>query len=204
MRLACAIFSRRLAAVRIDRGLTQAELAAAINVSRQKISCWENGGTNWVDITDVRRCARALRCRVKDLAAPADALFPSLDPSLRFRFKRRLKQHPAERTPKPQRGRRSPSVSAGGKNRADEIVFRTLLGAIRNTLDPNAVAAVIRELSAEHGPVLVNAVLKAVELRLDNERKTFAAARAMPPEPPTIAADLLQEPIAISPGAESC
>jgi len=35
-----------------------------------------------------------------------------------------------------------------------EEVFRTLLGAIRRTLDPNAVATVVRKLSAEHDPVL--------------------------------------------------
>lgn len=185
MRVSCATFGRRLAVVRIDRGFTQAELAIAIGVSRQLITCWETSDTNWVDITDVRNCARVLRCRVKDLSAPAGTPVPSLDPALRFRFKRRLKQHLAERTPKPQRGRRSAGVLAGARSRADEIVFRTLLGTIRNTLDPNAVAAVVRELRAEHGPVLVNAVLKAVELRLDNERRTFAAACAMPPEPPT-------------------
>jgi hypothetical protein len=56
-----------------------------------------------------------------------------------------------------------------------------LLGTIRSTLDPNAVAAVVRALGAEHGSVLVNEVLAAVELRLDKERKTFEAMRAMPP-----------------------
>ena len=66
-----------------------------------------------------------------------------------------------------------------------EEVFRTLLGAIRGTLDPNAVATVVRDLSAEHDPVLVNAGLKAVELRLERERKTLEAVRAMPPVPPT-------------------
>jgi transcriptional regulator with XRE-family HTH domain len=97
MKLISATFGRRLAAIRKDRGLTQAELAAAIGVSRQRVASWENGGPDWVDIVFVRRCARALRCRVKDLAAPAGTPFPSLDPFLWFRFKRRLKQRLSER-----------------------------------------------------------------------------------------------------------
>jgi hypothetical protein len=41
----------------------------------------------------------------------------------------------------------------------------------------------IGELNAEHGAVLVNAVLEAVELRLLEERRTVAALRAIPPAP---------------------
>jgi hypothetical protein len=40
--------------------------------------------------------ARALRCRVQDLSAPAGSPVPSLDPSLRFRFKRKLKRRLAK------------------------------------------------------------------------------------------------------------
>jgi transcriptional regulator with XRE-family HTH domain len=97
MKLASDTFGPRLAAIRRNRGLTQAELALAIGVSRQKINVWENGGTAWVDITDVRRCAHALRCRVKDISAPAGTPFPSFDPFLWFRFKLRLQRRLAEK-----------------------------------------------------------------------------------------------------------
>jgi transcriptional regulator with XRE-family HTH domain len=43
MRLANAAFGRRLAAIRRDHGLVQAELAAAIGKSRQAINHWEAG-----------------------------------------------------------------------------------------------------------------------------------------------------------------
>jgi transcriptional regulator with XRE-family HTH domain len=92
MKLASDTLGPRLAAIRNDRGLTQAELAALIGVSRQTINSWENGGTHWIDIKDVRRCAHALRCRVKDFSAPAGTPFPAVDPSLWSRFRRQLKR----------------------------------------------------------------------------------------------------------------
>jgi DNA-binding XRE family transcriptional regulator len=54
---------RRLAVIRIDRGLTQRELAAALGVSRQTVCHWETSGHCAVDIDDARRCGRVLRCR---------------------------------------------------------------------------------------------------------------------------------------------
>ena len=65
-------------------------------------------------------------------------------------------------------------------NSAAEVVFVTVLSAVR-TLDPNAVAKVADELCAEHGGVLVAAVLDGVEQRLHEERQTLAAVRAIPP-----------------------
>lgn len=67
------------------------------------------------------------------------------------------------------------------KNSVADAVFMTVVAAIRSTRDPKAVAAVVDELAAEHGSVLVNAVLEAVELRLDDERRVLAAVRAIPP-----------------------
>ena len=60
-------------------------------------------------------------------------------------------------------------------NSAVDIVFWTLIGAVRNTLDHNAVAKVVDELCAEYGGVLVAAVLEGVERRIEEERKTVAA-----------------------------
>jgi transcriptional regulator with XRE-family HTH domain len=174
MRLASASFGRRVAEIRLDRGLTQAEIAAAIGVSRQTVTHWETAARCEIEMRGVRKLARVLRVRVDDLRAPAGTPIPFLDPALWSRFKRQRRRHLAVRTPRP---RRTPS--------ADEIIFRTVLDAVRNTLDPAGVAVVIRELSAKHGTTLVDTVLKAVQLRLDNERKTFAAACTMPPAPPT-------------------
>jgi transcriptional regulator with XRE-family HTH domain len=97
MRLASANFGRRLAVIRRDRGLTQSELAAAIGIPRQLVSRWENGGSGLVHMSAIRKSARALRCRVKDLTAPAGTPFRSPDPALWARFKRRLKRRLAER-----------------------------------------------------------------------------------------------------------
>jgi transcriptional regulator with XRE-family HTH domain len=77
MKLISNTFGRRLSAVRIDRGLTQAELGAAIGMYRQLIARWEGGGIYAVDIRAVRKCARVLHCRVKDLSAPLDAPLPT-------------------------------------------------------------------------------------------------------------------------------
>ena len=54
---------------------------------------------------------------------------------------------------------------------------------VRNT---SSVYTVRRSfVHCDNNPVLVNAGLKAVELRLERERKTLEAVHAMPPVPPT-------------------
>ena len=63
------------------------------------------------------------------------------------------------------------------------VVFWSVLSAVRNTRDPNAVYAVVSELSAEYGRVLVSAVLEAVENRINEERLTIEAVRVIPPWP---------------------
>jgi transcriptional regulator with XRE-family HTH domain len=63
-------FGRRLEAVRIARGLTYAQFAAAIGQSEQTIWAWENSISHEVPLPDVKQCARALRCRVRDLLRP--------------------------------------------------------------------------------------------------------------------------------------
>jgi transcriptional regulator with XRE-family HTH domain len=69
-------FGRRLAAVRIARGLTEAEFAAAIGQSEQTIWAWENSICHEVPLPDVRLCARALHCRVRNLLGPTDDPIP--------------------------------------------------------------------------------------------------------------------------------
>jgi transcriptional regulator with XRE-family HTH domain len=66
-------FSRRLALIRRDRGLTQEQLGLAVGESRQTITHWENDPGFEPRLSDVNKCARALRCRPKDLLAPLDA-----------------------------------------------------------------------------------------------------------------------------------
>jgi transcriptional regulator with XRE-family HTH domain len=199
-------FGRRLAAIRVDRSLTQAELAALIGKSKATIWSWEHG-LYGIRLADADKCAHVLCCRLKDLFAAVEEPLPPL-PSTWSRIRRRLNQHLAKREPRPQRGGRSPvredqrkavtdiglsprtifsesTMNERPKNSVTENIFWILLGTIRGTLDPDAVAAVVRELSAEHDPALVNAVLEAVELRLDEEREILKAVRAMPPVPPT-------------------
>jgi transcriptional regulator with XRE-family HTH domain len=182
--LASATFGRRLAAIRSNRSLTQAELGAAIGASRQTISHWETCAGGEVQTRDIKKCARVLRCRVKDLLAPAAAPLPFLDRSLWSQTRRRLKRQLAKTGPRPRRARRTPGappILSGSRPKDNTAAEEVLLGTIRSTLDPNAVAAVVRALGAEHGSVFVNEVLAAVELRLDKERKTFEAMRAMTP-----------------------
>ena len=61
------VFGRRLAAIREHRGLTQAELAAAIGKSEQTIRDWENIIRHPVPLSDLEECAHAMRCSVRDL-----------------------------------------------------------------------------------------------------------------------------------------
>jgi len=61
------MFGRRFAAIREHRGLTQAELAAAIGKSEQTIRAWENMICGQVSLSDLKQCACALRCSVRDL-----------------------------------------------------------------------------------------------------------------------------------------
>jgi hypothetical protein len=64
-----------------------------------------------------------------------------------------------------------------------DAVFDAVLSAVRNTLDPDAVADIVGELATDHGIVVVNAALEAVESRLETERRIVAALRAIPPWP---------------------
>jgi transcriptional regulator with XRE-family HTH domain len=82
MRLHSKTFGRRLAAIRIDRGLTQAELALLVGCSRQTICHWEKHGTP-IEPDDVANCARALHCRKKDLLASVEEQIPAV-PALWF------------------------------------------------------------------------------------------------------------------------
>ena len=61
------MFGRRLTAIREQRGLTQAELAAAIGKSEQTIRAWETIICRRIPLSDLKRCARALRCSVREL-----------------------------------------------------------------------------------------------------------------------------------------
>jgi DNA-binding XRE family transcriptional regulator len=67
---------RRLAAIRIDRSLSQAVLAAAVGVSRQTIYFWESRASFAIRRPRARRLAHALGCQVKDLLAPLDDSIP--------------------------------------------------------------------------------------------------------------------------------
>jgi transcriptional regulator with XRE-family HTH domain len=61
------MFGRRLTAIREHRGLTQAELAAAIGKSEQTIRAWENIICPQMPLSDLKQCGRALRCSVREL-----------------------------------------------------------------------------------------------------------------------------------------
>jgi hypothetical protein len=95
-----AIRGRRLASIRRDRGLTLTERGFAIWRSGPTIGLWEaNGSTPRFGYSDATRCARALRCSLKDLAAPLDAPPPAA-PSNWPRIRRRIKLETAAATGK--------------------------------------------------------------------------------------------------------
>jgi transcriptional regulator with XRE-family HTH domain len=96
MRLTSDSVGRRLAAIRTDRGLTQAALAAAIGKSRQCVCHWERGSSD-LRISDLHRLAEALDCRLRDLLAPPEAPIPSLHP----RRKRRRSVSHLDEAPAP-------------------------------------------------------------------------------------------------------
>lgn len=75
MRLS-AHFCARLAAIRLDRGLTLAELAALIGRTKTTICRWEHGAPAEIHRSDVAKCARVLRCSRKVLLAPLDEPIP--------------------------------------------------------------------------------------------------------------------------------
>jgi transcriptional regulator with XRE-family HTH domain len=62
----------RIAMIRYHRLMTQAELAAAIGVSRSVISHIERGHTR-IDLDMAKRLAAALHCTVGDLLVPLEA-----------------------------------------------------------------------------------------------------------------------------------
>jgi transcriptional regulator with XRE-family HTH domain len=108
-------FGRRLAAIRQDRGLTEAELGTVVGKSKTTICAWEHGATIDIAAGDVTRCARALRCRRGDLLAPLDAPIPAA-PSYWPRMRRRIQQRSAGELlaalkPFRQKRRRIPSVT---------------------------------------------------------------------------------------------
>jgi transcriptional regulator with XRE-family HTH domain len=105
------IFGRRLAAIRVARGLTQAELAFAIGKPKQTLSRWENTDRNEVCYGDARRCARALRCRVSDLEALPDAPLPGA-PSNWGRIRRRIKLYWRQAPPSGRGDQKSKSRAA--------------------------------------------------------------------------------------------
>jgi transcriptional regulator with XRE-family HTH domain len=72
-------FGRRLAAIRKDRGLSQAELATSVAKTRAAVGHWESGRA-FIRGSDLARVARALGCRMRDLLAPVEAPIPPRPP----------------------------------------------------------------------------------------------------------------------------
>ena len=74
---------QRVTMIRVRRMVTQAELAAAIGVSRKMMHHIEYGHTR-ITLELAKRLAAALHCTVGDLLVPLDARTP------RIRFRRKL------------------------------------------------------------------------------------------------------------------
>jgi len=70
------IFGPRLSAVRVARGLSQTEFAAALGKSEQTVWAWEDVICHQVALSDLKRCARVLRCSVRDLLGPTGDPIP--------------------------------------------------------------------------------------------------------------------------------
>jgi transcriptional regulator with XRE-family HTH domain len=66
---------QRLMAIRKYRGLSQTELAQAINATKATIAHYEHGRAA-ISTQRLERLATALHCRVPDLLAPASAPLP--------------------------------------------------------------------------------------------------------------------------------
>ena len=77
------MFGCRLAAIRERRGLTQAELAAAIGKSERTIRAWENMICGEVSLSYLKQCAGALRCSVRDLLG---LIYDPIPSAAKFRF----------------------------------------------------------------------------------------------------------------------
>lgn len=60
-----------IARLRMERGLTQAQLAERVGVALQQISRWETGGRN-PGAKSLVKLAAALGCRIEDLLAQTD------------------------------------------------------------------------------------------------------------------------------------
>ena len=62
----------RLAEIREEKGMRQAELARRIGLSRGQVANLESGNRK-MDLDVLRRCANVLECSVVDLLLPEDA-----------------------------------------------------------------------------------------------------------------------------------
>ena len=89
MRRTSKTFGRRLAQIRTRRRLTQLQLGVAIGKSRHTICHWENDEFFEVRLSDAKKCAQALHCRLGDLLAPLDAPIPP-DPRPKRRRRRSM------------------------------------------------------------------------------------------------------------------
>jgi transcriptional regulator with XRE-family HTH domain len=105
MRPSSATIGRRLAAIRVNRGLTQGELAVLIGKSKTSICCWEHGRSE-MRVGDAIGCARALRCRLRDLLAPVEAPIPPCS-SVWLKIKRQLEHRIDGATGNPRPHRRA-------------------------------------------------------------------------------------------------
>lgn len=68
----------RLAAIREHRRMSQADLAAALGVSKAAIGHYEHGRVR-LTVPRLEQLALALHCRVADLLAPLDTPVPLRD-----------------------------------------------------------------------------------------------------------------------------
>lgn len=83
MRTIDPVMGRRLAAIREHRTMSQAELAAAIEVTRGTIWRYEHGHVR-IKPSRLDELARALHCQVEHILAPLEAPLPRV----RFRGSR--------------------------------------------------------------------------------------------------------------------
>jgi len=70
-----ALFGTRLREIRIERGLTQPDLAGRVGTSASNISDLERG-VKVPTLTTIARLANALECKVTDLVKVLDASLP--------------------------------------------------------------------------------------------------------------------------------
>jgi transcriptional regulator with XRE-family HTH domain len=111
---------QRVAMIRVHRMVTQAELAAAIGVSRSMMHLIEYGHTR-IRLDMAKRLAAALHCTVGDLLLPLDTPMP------RVRLRRRSKRALSEQASVPLASPQGEKLETARKSSVEKLLGSPLV-----------------------------------------------------------------------------